>query len=157
MSLAEVLAGVDAAVHPAQPFAINQAGPGAVHDNAGALQTFNGFGEETVGSLVVGQHGLRTCERTEAPVRSAGARVLFEFRHGLSRGFLVTDASGRFNQFVKTPAVKAEVLVLTRLTSRRECLLISAQAVVEHRGGIPGQAEQAAFPSGHSVRGSGLD
>ena len=51
----EVLTGVDATLHAAQPFAVAQAGASEVHDDASALQAFDGFGEKAVRELIVGQ------------------------------------------------------------------------------------------------------
>ena len=59
MRLAEVFAGVDAPVHAAEPFAVDQTAASEVHDDAGAPQAFDGFVEKNVGVLIVGQQGLR--------------------------------------------------------------------------------------------------
>src|SRR5882757_4488113 len=55
MGGAELLAGCGSSVRSAQPFAVTQPGPREMHDDAGALQAFNGFSEMAVGVLVVSQ------------------------------------------------------------------------------------------------------
>ena len=116
-----------------------------MHDDAGALQAFDGFVEKNVGVLIVGQQGLRPRQNTQAPIRSACARALFEPLHGLLGDLLLADACRSFNQFDQTPTVEAAILVFTRLVRGGEGLLVTAEPVVEDGGEAPGGTEHTTF------------
>jgi hypothetical protein len=54
MGLGEVSTRIDSPVQPAQPLPVAQMSARQMYDDAGALQAFDGIGEESFGELIVG-------------------------------------------------------------------------------------------------------
>ena len=64
MGLGEVSTRIESPIQPAQPLPVAQMSARQMYDDAGSLQTFDGFGEEALGELVVGQQGSRARQNT---------------------------------------------------------------------------------------------
>src|SRR5437588_9404268 len=157
MGVVELPASIYTAVHAAQPLAVLQAGTGEVDCNGCALQAFDGFGEKTVGGLIVGQQSSSVRQDTQAPVSSAGTRPGLEPLHGLRRGFLVADASRSFDQLEQAPTVEPEVVVFTAVPRGGVRILVAAEPVVEHGREESRQTEHTAFSPTACVCGRCLD
>ena len=99
----------------------------------------------------------RALARTPRPQSVPLAAERSSSRRGRPRRFPLAAVRSRFDQFEETPTVEAEVLEFASLAGGGECLLVSGEPVVEHRGGVSGQAEHPAFAPGDSVRGGRLD
>ena len=129
----EVSTRIEAPVQPAQPFPVAQMSPSQMHDDAGALQAFDGFGEEVFGLL-----DRRPAGHAHPPKRPDPSR--FRWRPRVPRAAVCAAAAAcllarvhrSFDQFDQAPPVEAEILVLTRLASGSERLVVSAESVVEH-------------------------
>ena len=106
-----------------------------------------------LGVVVGGEQGSGTRHHTQPPVGSAGACPFFEPRKRRGGGFPVAHMRRGFDEFEQTPAVEAKILVFATFAGGGEGLVVSSETVEEDGGGVPGQAEQAAFTPGGSVRG----
>ena len=114
--------------------------------DVGALETFDGLGEQAVGVLVGGEQGPRSPPPHPVPSR-------FRWRPLLRRTASRADAAasevahmGRgFDEFEQAPAVETQVLVLAALTRGREGLLVATEPVEQDGRGVLGQSDQSAF------------
>ncbi len=153
----ELLARVQPAIDAPQPFAVGQPGAGQVQHDVRAFQTLDGLDEQVLGVLVGREKGPRTCHRAQSPVVSAGARPLCEPRQGRCGGFEVAEVRRGLDEFVQTPTVKSQILVLAALTGGREGLVVPTDTVEEDGSGEFAQPDQSALPPCGSVRRGRLD
>ncbi len=92
-----------------------------------------------------GQQRLGGRDRTQSPVRSAAACAFFEPGERRGGRFPVADMRGGFDEFEETPAVEAKVLVFATFAGSGERLVVPSDTVEQDRGGVSGEADEAAF------------
>ena len=95
----ELLASVQAAIDPAQPFAVRQPDARQVQHDVCAFETLDGLGEQVFSVFVVGKKGLRSCHRTQPPVGPARARPRLESGQGRCGGCVVAEVCRGFDEF----------------------------------------------------------
>jgi len=143
VSSAQLLAGVDAAVLPTQPLAVQEPAARELDRRAAAGEPLDRF--EVEGFVLAQQ---RTAARFDPERPFGAARPRAFAQPGERRGlpWLPVAADGGLDQLDQGPAVRDNVLVLAGPPGGSERLAVVALTVVQQRVQPRGQAERGPVP-----------
>src|SRR4051794_32056979 len=111
---------------------------GEVHHDATALESLQGLAVQGIGGRTLAQERARAGQGAKSPVRAGGMGSFLELPEGRSGRIVGAASDGRLDQLDQGPTEEAKILMLACLLGARERDLVAAEAIVEHRGRIPG-------------------
>jgi hypothetical protein len=153
---AQLAAGVQPAVHPSQPLAVDEVGAGELGADPGPAQMVDGFAEGPFGA-VARQQGARAGFDAERP-RGSGRRGLAgQPLERVHRQIGPPGPRRGLDELRQTPVLEDELSMFTGATPGRLRLLVRAEAVAEDRVGVGGHDDGGALASGAGVADRRID
>src|SRR4029077_16985163 len=129
-----------------------------LHPQGSAAEAVDGLAVEVLGGYAVADQRPRAGLDTQRPVGPADAGDAGEPLDGVGRALWYSAAHRRLDELDERPGGE---LYRGRVFARRlrcaQRLLMAAQAVVQHRGRPPDEAERSALTPALRVVGGGLD
>lgn len=155
---AQVSTGVGSAVLAAQPFPVQQVGPGEIHPHPRAAEPFDRLTVQGVGDLPFAHQSTDAGRGAESPLGPGGLRHVADSAHRRGRVRGSAQPYGSFDQFDRGLEGETEFLrILAATQGGRMRLRVPAEAVVEDRSGPLRGGLHLAFPAQEEILGDRVD